>query len=114
MTRILADFDQLSTALYEYSTNRVTAQFRGSLVALIYRKTLRINPSSTADAEAITLMSADTDRISLGLNILHESYASVIQLGISLWILWLLIGDAMAASTIWLCCKFIYLQQQQR
>lgn len=46
-------------------------------------------------------MSADIDRIGLSLQIMHETYASLIALGISLWLLWRLLGVSMAASTAW-------------
>ena len=50
----------------------------------------------------MTLMSADIDRIALSGHILHESYGSLIELGLSLWLIYRLLGVAMAASAVWL------------
>jgi ATP-binding cassette subfamily C (CFTR/MRP) protein 1 len=76
--------------------------FRGSLISLIYDKTLRINSSAISDAEAITLMSADIDRIGSSLPLLHESYASVLEVALALWLLYRLLGIAMVAAIVWI------------
>ncbi|KAH0593670.1 hypothetical protein MHUMG1_08420 [Metarhizium humberi] len=55
----------LSLAWYEHMTYRVLTMFRGSLITIIFGKTLRLSASAVHDAEAITLMSADVDRIGL-------------------------------------------------
>ncbi|KAG6008111.1 hypothetical protein E4U21_004993 [Claviceps maximensis] len=55
----------LSLAWYEHMTYRVLTMFRGSLISLIYDKTLRLSTVAVQDAEAITLVSADIDRIGL-------------------------------------------------
>jgi hypothetical protein len=74
--------------------------FRGSLVALIYGKTLRLGSTSTDDADAITLMSADIDRIE-SFTIIHEMYAGVIEAGVALWLLFRLLGVAVVAPAAW-------------
>lgn len=76
--------------------------FRGSLITLIFGKTLRISSSVISDAEAITLMSADIDRIGSNIEILHEVYASFIELALSIWLLYRLLGMAIAAPTAWI------------
>lgn len=73
---------------------------RGSLVSMVFDKTLRIQGSAVADAEAITLMSADVERIGTGMRELHELYSSVIELGLAIWLLERLLHVAMAASTV--------------
>lgn len=73
--------------------------FRGSLISLIFSKTLRMSATKISDAEAITLMSADIDRIALSLELVHEFYSSFIEIALSMWLLYRLLGVAMAAST---------------
>jgi ATP-binding cassette subfamily C (CFTR/MRP) protein 1 len=80
--------------------------FRGSLLTLIFDKTLRICTSAVSDAAAVTLMSADIERIGSGLREMHELYSSVIELGLALWLLERLLGVAMAASTVFVFCMF--------
>lgn len=72
---------------------------RGSLVTMIFDKTLRVQDSTASEAAAVTLISADVERIGSGLRELHETYASIIELGLALWLLERLLHAAMAAST---------------
>lgn len=78
--------------------------FRGSLITLIYNKTLTEFSSAAPNAEAITLMSADIDRIGGSFHFLHEWYASLIELGLAMWLLYRYLGTAMAAPTAFVAC----------
>ncbi|KAK9443505.1 ABC transporter [Metarhizium brunneum] len=89
----------LSLAWYEHMTYRVLTMFRGSLITIIFGKTLRLSASAVHDAEAITLMSADVDRIGLCMPVLHDSYASLVELALSLWLLYRLLGIAVFPPT---------------
>ena len=66
---------------------------------MLYARALEVDPSQKPGSEVVTLMSADIDRIGSGVRLFHEYYASVLELGISLWLLYLYLGVAMAAST---------------
>lgn len=76
--------------------------FRGSLITLIYDKTIVINSASITDAEALTLMSADIDRIGASLPLIHEVYASLIDIALALGLLYRLLGIAMVAPIVWI------------
>ncbi|PHH89568.1 hypothetical protein CDD83_5759 [Cordyceps sp. RAO-2017] len=96
----------ISFAIYQHKTYRLLTLFRGSLVTLIFNKTLRVSSSSIADAEAITLMSADIDRIG-SITLVHEFYASFIEAALALWLLYNLLGVAVVAPIIWIVvCLF--------
>ncbi|KID73703.1 ABC transporter, partial [Metarhizium brunneum ARSEF 3297] len=97
----------LSLALYEHMTYRVLTMFRGSLITIIFGKTLRLSASAVHDAEAITLMSADVDRIGLCMPVLHDSYASLVELALSLWLLYRLLGIALQNANIPQVCLSI-------
>ena len=62
----------ISYGWYEHNTYRILTIFRGSLVALIYEKTLHTSAYAVTNGKAVTLMSADIDRIGLGLREIHE------------------------------------------
>ncbi|KAG6028095.1 hypothetical protein E4U19_001674 [Claviceps sp. Clav32 group G5] len=98
----------MSLTWYEHMTYRVITMFRGSLINIIYGKTLRLSARAVLDAEAITLISADIDRISLGMQTMHDSYASVVELSLSLWLLTKLLGIAVVPPTVFiaLCLAF--------
>jgi ATP-binding cassette, subfamily C (CFTR/MRP), member 1 len=67
---------------------------RGSLIPMIIGKALRLEHSAARDAEAITLMSADIEGIEVGVEVIHETWASIIELGIGLYLLQRQIGAA--------------------
>ncbi|UJO17086.1 ABC multidrug transporter B [Fulvia fulva] len=73
----------LTYAVYQHKTYRLLTLYRGALVAMIFDKTLRVEASSVDDAEAVTLMSADIDRTTGSMHVVHELYASVIEAGIA-------------------------------
>lgn len=96
----------MSLAWYEHMTYRVLTMFRGSLITLIFDKTLRLSASAVSDAEAITLMSADIDRIGLCMRIIHDSYASIVELALSLWFLYRFLGIAVVPPTVFIVRKY--------
>ncbi|KAL7917975.1 ABC transporter [Trichoderma austrokoningii] len=95
----------MSLAWYEHMTYRVLTMFRGSLITFVFGKTLRLSASAVNDAEAITLMSADIDRIGLCMPILHDAYASLVELTLSLWFLYRLLGIAVVPPTVFIVGK---------
>ncbi|KJZ74702.1 hypothetical protein HIM_05819 [Hirsutella minnesotensis 3608] len=91
----------LTFAIYQHKTYRLLTLYRGSLITLIFNKTLRVSSTSIADAEAITLMSADIDRIG-AITMIHEFYASFIEAALALWLLYNYLGIAVVAPIIWI------------
>jgi len=67
---------------------------RGGLVALIFEKTLGIEEAKARDGDAVSLMSADIEGIEPGIELIHEIWASVIELGIALYLLQMQVGAA--------------------
>lgn len=78
---------------------------RGSLVTLIFEKTLRMSTTAVGDSGAITLMSTDIERISSCLREIHEVYCSLIEISLSLWLLARLFNLAIIAPTVFVICK---------
>jgi ATP-binding cassette subfamily C (CFTR/MRP) protein 1 len=72
---------------------------RGSLVSNIYSKTLEADTRAISGAEATTLMSADLERICIGLRDIHEVWASLIELAVALWLLYRQMGLAVLTMT---------------
>ena len=63
----------------------------------IYSKTTEISLTALDNSAAVTLMSADVERIILGLRSIHEFWASLIQVGIATYLLQREIGVACVA-----------------
>jgi ATP-binding cassette subfamily C (CFTR/MRP) protein 1 len=61
---------------------------RGSLVTAIYRKTTGLSAVNLDNASALTLMSADVERITDGLAMLHSLWSLMLQISISLYLLY--------------------------
>lgn len=60
---------------------------RGSLVGIIYDKTLRIQFSKAKDSAALTLMSSDVDRIALTAETAYEIWAGIVEAAVGIWLL---------------------------
>ena len=78
-----------STAQFQHRTYRVITMVRGSMVSIIYRKTLQLSASAVGleDSKPVTLMSSDVERIGSGMEFLHESWSNVVEIVIALWLL---------------------------
>ncbi|KAI9725099.1 MAG: hypothetical protein M1828_003440 [Chrysothrix sp. TS-e1954] len=87
----------ISLALYEHKVYRTLSKFRGSLITLIYEKTLLLESTRAWNTDSITLMSADIDRLGICVQDLHELYAGTLEVALCLWLLYLYLGVAVAA-----------------
>ncbi|MCJ1308488.1 hypothetical protein MMC25_002141 [Agyrium rufum] len=90
----------VSTGQYQYQIFRSITKVRGALVSTIYRKTLDLNSSTNAGSGAVTLMSTDTDRISKGMERVHEIWASSVETCIAIYLLKRQIGLASIAPLL--------------
>ncbi|ODA76961.1 hypothetical protein RJ55_07478 [Drechmeria coniospora] len=98
----------LAYAVYQHKTYRLLTLYRGSLITMIFEKTLRIDSEAEENAEAITLMSADIDRIGSCMSMIHELYCGFLEAGIALWLLYRYLGVAVVAPIIWIIiCLFL-------
>ena len=82
---------------YSHRNYRFITMLRGSLVAAIYRKTTEISLTALDNSAAVTLMSTDVERIVMGLKMMHEFWANLIQVGIATWLLQRELGGACVA-----------------
>lgn len=103
----------IATGFYWYFQYRFLTMVRGCLVSAISWRTARLNFLAASDPKAaVTLMSTDVERITDGLRPLHDFWASIIQIGFSLYLLERQMGVACvvpiviaiicAVSTTWL------------
>ncbi|KAK4152002.1 canalicular multispecific organic anion transporter 1 [Chaetomidium leptoderma] len=89
-----------SDAFYWYFQERVLYMARGLLASAIYRKTTESRLSTSGDSEALTLMSADIERIISGCLSIHELWANTIEVALACWLLSRQIGPAFVAPLI--------------
>ncbi|KAF4635233.1 hypothetical protein G7Y89_g2874 [Cudoniella acicularis] len=96
-----------SGALYWYFQERAMYMARGALASAVYRKVINSKLSAGDDTAALTLMSADIERIIMGCLNLHEFWANAIQVVLSCWLLSLKLGAAAATPFVVIICCVI-------
>ncbi|KAJ5405756.1 ABC transporter integral membrane type 1 [Penicillium sp. CMV-2018d] len=60
---------------------------RSGLISMIYDQTIDMTAADLTDSAAITLMGTDVERIVANLKNMHEAWASIIEVGIAIWLL---------------------------
>ena len=76
------------------------AMVRSILIVEIYRKATVARIDTGRDSAALTLMSTDMDRINLGLRSIHDIWASIIQVALSSWMLYIQLGAVFVAPIV--------------
>ncbi|OKL62025.1 hypothetical protein UA08_02529 [Talaromyces atroroseus] len=84
----------LSNGWYYHMTYRFVTSVRGSLVSIIYSKTVDLSITALDESVAVTLMSNDTQTICNGFQMIHDFWAVPLQLGITLYLLFRQLGIA--------------------
>ncbi|KAJ5598777.1 hypothetical protein N7537_008861 [Penicillium hordei] len=79
---------------YTHHTYRLITSVRGGLVTLIFTKVMDLEASEAKDSAAVTLMSTDVDGVASGLQKIHDIWASVIELGLGVYLLQRQVGAA--------------------
>lgn len=82
----MANILKLANAFYWHLVNRLEIKVRGSLLASIYSATISSTASST-DTAALTLGTVDVDKVMMGFEVLHEAWASIVQIIIAIPVL---------------------------
>lgn len=71
---------------------------RGSIVGLIYQKSLRLdlNCQDVSPDGALTLMTTDTETVMHGMFMFHEIWGSLVEIAIGIYLLYRQLGSASA------------------
>ncbi|OJJ96437.1 hypothetical protein ASPACDRAFT_54364 [Aspergillus aculeatus ATCC 16872] len=77
----------LSNGMFYHMTFRFVASARGSLISIIYAKTLDLDITALDESVAVTLMSSDVESICNGLQLLHDLWAVPLELTIVVYLL---------------------------
>ncbi|PVH72950.1 putative ATP-binding cassette transporter [Cadophora sp. DSE1049] len=87
----------ISSGSYYHMNYRFVTSTRGSLVSLIYAKTMDLSITALDESVAVTLMSNDTEAICQAFRNLHEFWAVPTELAIALFLLYRQLGLAFLA-----------------
>jgi hypothetical protein len=77
----------ITGALYKHATFRLLTMFRGSIVSMVYQKTLRLDAASVREAAPVSLMSTDVERAVMSADKIHDLWASFLELPVVMYIL---------------------------
>ena len=83
---------QISNVIYKHKIFQLIVAIRGSLVTAIYEKSLNLMDRAVEGSAAVSLMSTDVEGIATNMQSVHEVWASLIELGISIFLLQRQIG----------------------
>lgn len=75
-------------------------------MSAIYHKTMQTRIGEFDNAAAVTLMSADTERIMYALRQMHEVWANLIEVGLATWLLYTQVGLTCFAPLVIAAGKF--------
>lgn len=78
---------QLSTAMYRHRLNRLKVMTKSSLVGLIHDKTMNSPSVAYDNGEANTLISTDADSLDSVAEMIHETWAQIIEVLIGIGLL---------------------------
>ena len=82
---------------YYHMVYRFITSLRGSLVGIIYSKTVDLSISAMDESAAVTLMSTDTETICLAFVQVHEIWVVPIETGLAFWLIQRQVGFAFLA-----------------
>ncbi|KAH6876442.1 P-loop containing nucleoside triphosphate hydrolase protein [Thelonectria olida] len=72
---------------YQHLTFRAITMVRGQLISMLYDKATDINITAADPTAALTLMSADIERIDTGWRTAHDIWANLIEIGVAVFLL---------------------------
>lgn len=77
----------ISTAMYQRQLHRMITKVRGVIVTAVYSRLLELDSSKLSDQNALTLISADLNRISLCLQTVDNLFATPVEIGVAIYLL---------------------------
>ncbi|KAL3483855.1 P-loop containing nucleoside triphosphate hydrolase protein [Aspergillus germanicus] len=84
----------ISTGQYEYLVTRLSVLLRGSITPAVFKHTLLLHLSDTNAEDSLTLINTDLETIGQGIRLLHELWASSLEIALAIWLLARQIGLA--------------------
>jgi ABC-type multidrug transport system fused ATPase/permease subunit len=81
---------------YQHRTYRSITMFRGALISMLYNKATDLSLTAVDPASSLTLMSADIERIVMGMQTMHELWSNTIEVAVAIYLLQRQLGAACA------------------
>ncbi|PNP85151.1 hypothetical protein FNYG_01380 [Fusarium nygamai] len=82
----------ISGAWYKHMSYQLVTMYRGGLVSLIFKKTLKLKTASIKDSAPVTLMTADVETIVAAGASVHDMWANMLELPVGIYLLYRQVG----------------------
>lgn len=82
----------VTNAWHKHTSFQLVTMWRGGLVALIFKKTLELNPATVKENAPVTLMTTDMDTIAQSGEVVHEAWGSLVDLPVGIYLLYRQVG----------------------
>ncbi|KAK0627622.1 P-loop containing nucleoside triphosphate hydrolase protein [Immersiella caudata] len=82
----------VSQCVHKHLVYQMLTMIRGALVGIIFKKTVGLGEKGLEDAAPVTLMSTDVEGIEYGLAFIHDMWASPVEVGVGIYLLYAEIG----------------------
>ncbi|PVH99336.1 P-loop containing nucleoside triphosphate hydrolase protein [Periconia macrospinosa] len=77
----------ISSGLYWRGVNRFITHIRGILIHSLYQKSATLPSWRIENMEAVSLMNSDVERIVVSIRMLHESWATILEAAVAIFLL---------------------------
>ncbi|CAK1356555.1 uncharacterized protein RHO25_012303 [Cercospora beticola] len=94
---------ETATTWYWYSHERVLSLGRSILIEALYTHTLTRTVEMVSEAEGLTLMGTEVERVRVGFAGLHDLWCCPLEAAFALWMLYRRLGLAAAAPLVLVC-----------
>ncbi|KAF4440396.1 hypothetical protein F53441_12344 [Fusarium austroafricanum] len=98
----------ISGAWYKHMACQLVTMYRGGLVSLIFKKTLRLKTSSIKDSAPVTLMTTDVETIVAAGGSIHDMWANLLELPVGIYLLYRQIGKPSLLVLVPTVSEYIY------
>jgi ATP-binding cassette, subfamily C (CFTR/MRP), member 1 len=82
----------ISGAWHKHMSYQLVTMYRGGLVSLIFKKTLKLKTTSIKDSAPVTLMTADVETIVAAGASVHDMWANMLELPVGIYLLYRQVG----------------------
>ncbi|KAG5781755.1 hypothetical protein H9Q73_004573 [Fusarium xylarioides] len=82
----------ISGAWHKHMSYQLVTMYRGGLVSLIFKKTLKLKTTSTKDSAPVTLMTTDVEIIVGAGASVHDMWANMLELPVGIYLLYRQVG----------------------
>ncbi|CVL11312.1 related to multidrug resistance-associated protein [Fusarium proliferatum] len=82
----------ISGAWHKHMSYQLVTIYRGGLVSLIFKKTLKLKTTSIKDSAPVTLMTADVETIVAAGASVHDMWANMLELPVGIYLLYRQVG----------------------